>query len=111
MNKTKESETLKSIAKLAMLKNYLVIRINSGAVKAKYNGKDRYVRFYTILNSGKSSGLPDLLLLKDDKAILVEVKRRGGRARKSQTEFISKAKNYKITVLVIDKQEDILKYL
>ena len=73
--KNKEQILIDEIAKFLINKNYLVIRVNSSFMQIE-NSK-RFLRGYIIYNSGASSGFPDLLALKNNKYLLLEIKATG----------------------------------
>lgn len=102
--KKSESIILKEIVELLLSMNYLVIRFNSGV----YSSNNRFVRFYTILNNGKSSGLPDLAFMKDGKITFVEVKAPNGRVGVAQNEFIELAQKHNTKVIVTNNWIDLL---
>lgn len=97
--KTKPESAIQRDVSTALIKlGWLVVRINSGA----YNQEDkRYIRFYTIMNTGKSSGLPDLMAMKNGRTLLLEVKTPKGRLRASQIEFagVSKAHGNEVHIV------------
>lgn len=100
--KQSEHNTQMAIGKILLLKKWLVVRINSGAIKID---NVRFVRFYTIMNNGKSAGLPDLIAFKGSQYLLIEVKRSKGKLSDSQKSFIELANNYNIQVVIADNWE------
>jgi hypothetical protein len=102
-----ESEIQRRIGKILLMKRYIVIRFNSGGMYT--NGS--FIRFYTLLNNGKSSGLPDLAFMRSNKIWFIEVKGPSGKLKDSQKEFIKLAKEYDIPVMVTDSWEDVLDYV
>ena len=66
-----ESEIQDSLKEWLELQGALVIRINSGAIKATYKGKTRFVKF------NKEPGCADLLICYRGRFISIEVKRPG----------------------------------
>lgn len=102
--KQKESSIQKDIVKYLLLKGWLVIRINSGCRV----DKDSFVRFYTIENTGKSAGVPDLIAFKGEKHLLIEVKRVGGKMSASQIEFKKLAESKGETVYCVSSIEQII---
>jgi hypothetical protein len=103
----KEKDIQRRIGKILLLKNYLVIRFNSGGLFM--NG--HFYWFYRILNNGKNSGLPDLQFMRDNKTWFIEVKGRDGILKDSQKEFIELAQQYHIPVLVTSSWEEVLNYV
>lgn len=61
-----ENQVLSAIFDYLVFRRFLVIRINSGAIKAEYKGKDRYfqvVRWQTRGGRKESKGVSDILAL------------------------------------------------
>jgi len=101
----KESILQKQVIITLMRFGYLVIRMNSGAVKTD----NRYIRNYIIANNGKSSGLSDVIAFKDNKVYLFEIKSSKGKQSESQKEFQELCKFYKVTnYFVINDFNDFL---
>jgi len=103
----KESDIQRRIGKILLLKHYIVIRFNSGGMYTNGN----FIRFYTLLNTGKSSGLPDLAFMRDNKIWFIEVKGLKGKLKDSQKEFIELARIYNIPVMVTNSWEEVLNYV
>ena len=102
-----EAEIQSQIIQILMLKKYVVVRINSGM---RMIGK-RVLRFYHIANNGSSSGFPDLIAIKNNKIVMVEVKTSTGKLRQSQEEFINLAEKHGNTILVASSWEEVLKHI
>jgi len=100
----KESVVQKSIIQYLILKGWLVIRINSGC----RSDNNSFVRFYTIENSKKSSGVPDLIAFKGGKHLLIEVKRVGGKMSNNQIEFRKLAEVKGENVYCVDSIEQVV---
>jgi hypothetical protein len=87
-------------------KGIVAWRANSGAVKASYNGKSRFVRF----NSMK--GMSDICaILPDGTFAAIEVKKPGGKPTAEQEEFLHKVRRtggVGIVVHSVDELEDSL---
>jgi hypothetical protein len=101
-----ESQIQNNIADALIRIGFLVIRMNSGAISDRKN--KQYVRFYTIANTGKSSGIPDLMAIKNGVVHLLEVKTSKGQLTASQKDFISIAKRYGTDVNVVRSVDDAL---
>jgi len=69
-NKTIEHNLQTAIIQKLLYDNFVVIRLNSGAVKTETS----FARFYMIENLKLSSGLADLLIMKNGKVWFIEVK-------------------------------------
>ncbi len=103
----RESDVLKDVINILLENEYLVIRINSGASKVG----NRFIEYYRIMNSNKSSGLPDLLAIKNNSILLIECKSTKGKLRPSQNEFIELASKFNVNILVISDINQLLEYL
>ena len=87
------------IAKLLIASGYVVVRVNSGMFKLD----KRYIRAYIIKNNGSSSGLPDLIAFKENKYIMLEVKKPGkGKISDSQKTFDKLAEFHRLNYYVVD---------
>lgn len=102
--KIKESVIQKGIIQYLILKGWLVIRINSGC----RSDNNSFVRFYTIENTNKSSGLTDLIAFKDGKHLFLEVKRVGGKMSPGQIEFKKLAESKGENVYCVDSVEQVI---
>ncbi len=104
-NKKEESDIQKAIQKYAMLKRWLVIRINSGHLSAD----SRVFRSYIIANTNMSAGLADLLLIRDGVHLFLEVKKPKGRVSPAQKQFAQLCEkygaNYHIVKSLADAQD------
>jgi hypothetical protein len=98
-----EAEIQRSIVQYLILKNWLVIRINSGAQAVD----GRFLRTYTIENNGRSSGMPDVIAVKDGRWLLLEVKTSTGRLSESQRDFHKMAETYAVKVHVVRSIDDV----
>jgi hypothetical protein len=77
-------------------------RFNRGAVAATYKGRTSFVRFNTI------EGFPDIHgLLRDGRALYVEVKRPGARPTEAQQQFIERAVRAGAVAIVATSLEDV----
>lgn len=101
----KEKEVQKQVMQYLIMNGYLVVRINSGA----FIESNRYIRAYIIANNGKSSGLPDVLAMKQGKGMLLEIKAgRGGKVSDKQKDFISLARSKGVDVYVINSLDQVI---
>ena len=89
----------------------MVIRMNSGAAKSA----GQYIPFYRVLgirdkrtgNERKiESGISDLLILGNERAVLVEVKRPGEELRTSQKTFKAICDHFNVPYLTARSAED-----
>jgi hypothetical protein len=77
-------------------------RFNRGAVAASYRGRQSFVRFNTV------AGFPDIHgLLRDGRALYVEVKRPGSRPTQAQQQFIREAALAGAIAIVATSVEDV----
>lgn len=89
----KESILQKQVIETLLRFSYLVIRMNSGAVKTD----NRFIRNYIIANNGKSSGLSDVIAIKNNRIYFFEIKSSRGKQSESQKEFEKLCEMYNIT--------------
>jgi Holliday junction resolvase len=108
----REAEIQRQIAEWLTLQGALVVRINSGGIKATHNGKDRFFRF------NSAEGCSDLLVCWKGRYLAIEVKRPGGKTDKErkarQEEFaarVRKAGGIAMTVTCIEDVQEALKAL
>jgi len=96
--KTQEQILIDEVAKFLINRNYLVVRINSSFMQIE-NSK-RFLRSYIIYNTGASSGFPDLLALKNNKFLLLEIKATGYLSETQQKfKQLCETKNVKYNVI------------
>ena len=82
-----------------------VERLNSGAVRAEYGGRTRFVRF-------TFPGCPDLVaLLKDGRTLWIECKKPGGKLSGPQAKFKDDCVRRGVPHLVATSVEDVRRYL
>ena len=98
-----EAEIQKAIVQYLILSKWLVVRINSGAQAVD----GRFLRTYTIENNGRSSGMPDVIAVKDGRWLLLEVKTSKGRLSESQQDFHQLATAYGVQVHVVRSIDDV----
>lgn len=99
-----EKEVQRQCILLLMHSGYLVLRINSGSMMIN----KRLFRAYIVENNGKSAGMSDLLALKGNRALLIEVKKgKGGKLSRNQNEFIELAERCGVKVHVVKDLEEL----
>ena len=91
-----EKDILAQIRDYLRLTGWLVIRLNSGAVPARSNGRRRFIRF------NDTPGCSDLLALRGGVVLLAEIKRPGGRATAAQQSFLEEVRRHGGLGLVVD---------
>ena len=91
-----ESAVQDSIIGALTLRGWLVVRMNSAQMPV---GDSRWLRAYHVAGFG-SAGFPDVLALKDGRAILIEVKTEKGKLTDRQRAFRDFAKRHGIEVNV-----------
>jgi len=110
-NKKSESDVQNEICHLGLLKNWLVIRFNSGAF---VTDTKRFIAFYWIKNlihKYQNSGLPDVIMFKNDNYLMIEVKRKGGKLRESQIRFAELCKEKNVTVHTVESLDEFINIL
>lgn len=98
MNNLSEHQFQNQVISFLLYSNYLVIRFNSGAAFFK----DRLVRYYFIHNNHSSSGLADVMAIKNNRTIFLEIKTKTGKASASQIAFKKLCKNHHIEYYIIN---------
>lgn len=88
--KIPESAIQSHIMQYMTMKNWFVMRLNSGMVENKYGGRIRLA----------PAGTPDLLCIKDGKCLFIEVKSEKGKITPLQEEFGDKLRSYGAEVIV-----------
>ena len=100
MKKLRETDIVRACLEYLAARKIMAWRSNSGAVKATYGGKTRFVRF----NSAK--GMSDICaILPGGRFCAIEVKRPGGKITKEQWAFgtdVRKAGGFAIVVTSLD---------
>lgn len=92
-----EAEIQKAIIDYLKKAGWLVIRFNS--VVTQEHG--RFVRAYTIENSGKSAGVSDIIAFKFDRYLFLEVKTETGKLNPNQIAFRDLAQRHGCVVHVV----------
>ena len=88
--KIPESAIQSHIIQYMTMRNWFVMRLNSGMVENKYGGRIRLA----------PAGTPDLLLIKDGKILFIEVKSAIGKITPLQEEFAEKLRSYGAEVIL-----------
>lgn len=78
-----EAAVMRAVEQALTLRGWLVVRMNSSQMPV---GESRWLRAYHIIGFG-SAGFPDLLALKGNQALLIEVKPPHGRINENQERF------------------------
>lgn len=99
-----ESEIQNEILDYLTESGYLTTRINT--IKSGWR------RSYKVHNTKKCAGFPDILAIKDNQSLLIEVKDHKGQQKKSQKEFEKMCKetgnNYYLVRSLTDVKEIIV---
>lgn len=117
-----ENTIKRNIISFLVYQGAVVLRINSGAVKGKYedkygNLKERFMRFVQWFALGVSdkegrSGVSDILaLLRDGRTLIVEAKRPGKTPTPAQEKFMEEVRQRGHLVITADSVEDVEKAL
>lgn len=117
-----EADVQKSIFDALVWDGWLVLRVNSGAMRSSYKRKkgeattERFIRFITwqmIGYSRASEGVSDLIAFKDNIMLCVEVKAPGRKANTSeaQQEFLEAVRRAGGVPIVADSLADLGPYL
>lgn len=103
----KEHALQNAIEDYLVLKNWLVIRINSGAVKTD-NG---FFRCYKVIakNCNMTAGISDLIAMKNSKVLFIEVKTDKGKQTEFQKEFQKVCEKFNQTYLIIRNIDELIK--
>jgi Holliday junction resolvase len=100
---TPEADLQRQIMAYLAACGWLAIRFNSAAVKTE----GRFFRAYWYMMDGQQTGagFPDVLALRGNRAVLIEVKKKGERLRESQRKFHIHAERFGIEVFTMDRWE------
>jgi hypothetical protein len=110
----KEADIQKAIFRYLVGENFLVIRINSGAVTQEYKGRERHFSFVRWQERGRrqtSRGLSDILALSPwGQLFAIECKSAGkiGQASDGQAEFLEAAERRGAVGIIADSLEDVM---
>jgi Holliday junction resolvase len=109
-----ESDVQRAIFRYLISQNFLVVRINSGAVTQTYRGKERHFSFVRWQESGRrpsSRGLADILALAPwGQLFVIECKAPGniGRTSDQQAAFLEAAERRRAVAIIADQLEDVI---
>ena len=114
LKKSGESNIQKAIFRYLVQQNFLVIRVNSGAITQNYKGKERHFSFVRWQESGRrqtARGLADILALAPwGQLFAIECKAKGkiGRTSDIQLAFLEAVENRQAVGLIADSLEDVI---
>lgn len=94
------SDLQKKTLEILKKTGWIAIRVNSVR-----RGK---IACYSIANTNKSSGFPDVLGLKNNQALLLEIKGDGDRIQPSQEEFMRLCKLTNNDFYIIESVDDVI---
>jgi len=109
-----ESSVLREVFTYLVSQGFLVVRVNSGAITQKHNGKERHIRFVRWQETGRRAstrGLADILALAPwGQFFAIECKARGkiGRTSESQEAFLEAAEKRLAVAIITDRLEDVV---
>ncbi len=113
-----EADLLRQIRDYLILRDCLVMRVNSGAVKAKdRNNRQRYFNFIRWATKGRtwrSKGVADLVgCTPGGKFFAIEVKRPGnlGKTSQHQADYLNAADTRGAIALAVDSLEAVMEVL
>lgn len=96
-----------------LLKGWLILRVNAGAVSGEYQGRQRFVSFVRwfaagILPAQQTKGVADVIALSPGgRFAAFEIKRPGKRAGKDQIAFLDEVRARGGIAAVIDSLESL----
>lgn len=100
-----ESDVQSAIIDALRKFGWMVVRINSGS----FREKERYIKTYHIFGSSTpNAGFPDLLAMKNERTLFLEVKNSKGKVTDAQQEFRSMAADYGVTTHVVRSVDEVL---
>jgi len=102
-----EADIQKKIADIFVRDGWEVTRYNSGMVQD--NG--RYIAFSRNVNSGLTSGIPDLEISKNLQSVRIEVKKPKGKHSKNQILYAELGKKYGNPIAVMRDSSDAIRFL
>jgi len=105
--KQTEGEIQAQVIQYLLDNQWLTVRINSMAAKIK----GRFLRSYYVYGLGASKGFPDVLAVKQNHCILLEIKTVKGEKSPEQVEFAEYSEKCGATVLTIRNINDLQTYL
>lgn len=104
-NEYNEKQVVNSCMQYLMLKNYLVIRNNTGAIviKGENNKKKRMIRFGSVGSSDIIACSPD------GRFVAIECKKKGGKLTAYQEKFLNDVKEKNGIAIVAYSVDDLIK--
>lgn len=102
-----EADIQKKIADIFVRDGWEVTRYNSGMVQD--NG--RYIAFSRNVNSGLTSGIPDMEISKNLQSVRIEVKKPKGKHSKNQILYAELGKKYGNPIAVMRDSSDAIRFL
>lgn len=102
-----EADIQKKIADIFVRDGWEVTRYNSGMVQ----DDGRYIAFSRNVNSGLTSGIPDLEISKNLQSVRIEVKKPKGKHSKNQILYAELGKKYGNPIAVMRDSSDAIRFL
>lgn len=102
-----EADIQKKIADIFVRDGWEVVRFNSGMVQ----DDGRYIAFSRNINSGLTSGIPDLEISKNLRSVRIEVKKPKGKHSKNQILYAQNALKYANPIMVMRSPDDAYRFL
>ena len=104
---TSEADIQKKIADIFVRDGWEVVRFNSGMVQ----DDGRYIAFSRNINSGLTSGIPDLEISKNLHSVRIEVKKPKGKHSKNQILYAENALKHGNPIMVMRSPESAYRFL
>ena len=102
-----EADIQKKIADIFVRDGWEVTRYNSGMVQ----DDGRYIAFSRNINSGLTSGIPDLEISKNLRSVRIEVKKPKGKHSKNQILYAQNGLKYGNPIMVMRSPDSAYKFL
>ena len=102
-----EADIQKKIADIFVRDGWEVVRFNSGMVQ----DDGRYIAFSRNINSGLTSGIPDLEISKNLRSVRIEVKKPKGKHSKNQILYAENALKHGNPIMVMRSPESAYMFL
>ena len=102
-----EADIQKKIADIFVRDGWEVVRFNSGMVQ----DDGRYIAFSRNINSGLTSGIPDLEISKNLRSVRIEVKKPKGKHSKNQILYAENALKHRNPIMVMRSPESAYRFL
>ena len=105
-----ETSVQKDIFSYLVSQNFLVIRVNSGAITQEYKGRDRYISFVRWQTSGRkqsAKGIADIVALAPwGQLFAIECKI--GNTSDAQAQFLDEAETRGAVAIIADRIDDVI---